>query len=118
MKIIPRNGFMYVELLGRGDRVTPSGIVQPEDKPQMDDLVSVKILAIDESVETPPYLVGQTVMTQCMCLRPIRPEADLKTKIEPIADERTHSNDKKFTAMIMERDIMAVVEENEPIPQP
>ncbi len=117
---------MHVELLGRGDRLTPKGLVQPEDKPKPDDLVSVKILAIDESIQSLvsateiqlfPYVVGQTVMTQSMCLRPIRPEADPKSKIEPIADEHTYSNDKKFTAMIMARDVMAVVEEDEQ-PQP
>lgn len=121
MKIIPQNGFMHVELLGRGDRLTPSGLVQPEDKPMRDDLVSVKILAIDQfpqpatmtTNEIRPYSVGQTVMTQCMCLRPIRPEVDPKAKIEPIGDERTYSNDKTVTAMIMARDVMAVVEEDD-----
>lgn len=104
---------MHVELLGRGDRTTKAGVVQPEDIPKPDDLVSVKILAIDEYEETPLYAAGQTVMTQCMCLRPIRPEVDPQTKIEPILEERAYSDDKQFTAMIMARDVMAVVEEDE-----
>jgi len=78
MKIIPQNGHMLVEMMGRGDYTTNSGLILPvnsREKPNIDEVVKFKVLAIDpnpiEDDKQFPYMVGQVVCAQGLNSKPI-----------------------------------------------
>ena len=96
MKVLPQNNYLYVEFLGRGERVTPSGVVALDEKPQPTEVVSLKILAVD--AEEKLFKSGQIVTTQKMFTRPIGNEA-----LIDVGESR---------AMLARNDVMAVLEDD------
>ena len=97
MKVLPQNGYLYVEFVGRGEKITQSGLVIDGPDPQPTEVVSLKILAVD--IEEKVFKPEQVVMTQTMFTRPIGDENLVDTG--------------KFRAMLARRDVMAVLEEDE-----
>lgn len=97
MKVLPQNGYVYVEFIGRGETTTPSGIIINEPELQPTEVVSLKILAVD--IEEKLFRRDQVVTTQKMFTRPIPNKALMETG--------------KFRAMLARADVMAVLEEDE-----
>ena len=96
MKVLPQNGYLYVEFIARGEKTTPGGIITPDSELQPTEVVSLKILAVD--VEEKLFKPDQIVTTQKMFTRPIANEALIDTG--------------KFRAMLARADVMAVLEED------
>ena len=81
MKIIPQNGYILVEMIGRGDYTTKAGILLKaggDKKPNIDEVIRFRVLAVDPGElyhipraagpPTVPYTVEQTVCAQgLMC---------------------------------------------------
>lgn len=99
MKIIPTNGFLYVEVLGKGGKTNPMGLIELDQVPEPKDMISLKILAVDTEDKEIPIGKGKIVMTQDMFLREIKPET-------PVAGA-------SVKAIVRWKDVMAVIEEDE-----
>lgn len=114
MKIIPQNGYMMVEMVGRGDYTTKAGIllkVAGQDKPNIDEVTRFLVLAIDPNPvkvcrtsfaeatsKQYPYVVDQVVCAQgLMC--------------KEIAKRNPEDKDEKQRFYLRWEDVISVIEE-------
>jgi hypothetical protein len=100
MKLKPKNKWMHVQFLGRGTRTMPSGLQIPENEPEGQDTVSLKIVTVPDGCQ---YEVGQTVISRQMMCVPIRPERE--SQLETLPEEE------EFFGMLLEEHVMAVIDE-------